>query len=242
MKKMTALLLALFMLLSGISALAEAQYGAWTVELTDVTVTAEGETIDVTPSLTVRVGYTDSHDAAWLAADVVKDGESLAGFWAEEEKSGVSRYACSAGDTCGVMDGRGDACFHKALMRQLGMDDAPDSLMEAVDMLDAFLNMPKGVTYLFDQLGSAKKQGKTSLAISVNLPGGRLEGTLTWRWDRRARKPFDLSDRREVAYSASRGIPGTEGFEEAWAELEASLMQDESMEELLIAMMLLFEE
>ena len=242
MKRIIAFLLSALMLLGGAGALAETQYGVWTIELTDVTVTADGEVISVTPSLVVRAGYTDVHDQAWLAGDIMKDGASLAGFMAEEEQSGVSRFAYTAGETCGVMDGRGSARFHKLLMQRMGMADVPDDLAEAVDMLDAFLNMPKGVEYLFSQLGSVKKQGKTGYRVSVELPGGRAEGTLSWRWERRAKKPFDLSGLRQVSYSPASGMDGTEGFAEAREELEASLMEDESMEELLIALMLMFGE
>lgn len=241
MKRMMAALLALLTLLCGVSALAETQYGAWTIELRDISVTADGEVIDVTPSLAVRAGYTDEHDEAWLTVDVMKDGESLAGFRAEETKNGASRYAYSMGETCGLMDGKGDARFHKLLMHELGISDAPDSLAEAIDMLDAFLNMPKGVEYLFSQLGSIKKQGKSGYAVSVGLLGGRVEGVLSWKWERRAKKPFDFSGLRDVSYRQAEGIRGTEGFDEAEAELEDSLMQDESMEELMIALMLLLE-
>ena len=241
-KKLTAALLALLTLLGSLSALAEAQYGAWTIELTDITITAEGEAVDAAAGLTVRVGYTEDHDEAWLTADIVKDGESLGGFMAEETKKGASRYAYTAGDTCGAMDGQGGACMHRLIVEQLGMKDIPDSLADAVDMLDAFLNMPKGVEYLFGQLGSAKKQGKTAYAVSVALPGGRVAGTLSWRWDRRAKKPFDLSGRREAAYSADGGIDGAEGMAEAREAIEDALMEDESMEETMIALMLLLGE
>ena len=240
MKKITAALTALILLLGSLPALAAAQYGAWTIELTDVAVEAAGERVALTPSLTVLVGFTEDHREAWLTIDAMKDGRSLGGFRAEEDGK-RSRYAYSEGESCGVMDG---AAFHKTLMRQyLGMasDAVPDKLPEAVDMLDAFLNMPKGVEYLFSQLGSAKKLGKTKLAVSFELSGVRIEGTVSWRWDRRAKKPFDLSGRREADYDKARGVTGTEGFPQAWEALQESLAQDESMEEMLILMMLLFE-
>ena len=214
MKKLIAALTALILLLGSLPALAAAQYGAWTIELTDIAVEAAGERVALTPSLKVRVGFTEDHGEAWLAADAMKDGESLGGFRAEEDAR-RSRYAWSLGDTCGVMDG---AAFHRVLMRQylaMPQDAVPDGLPEAVDMLDAFLNMPKGVEYLFSQLGSAKKQGKKKLDVSFELSGVRIEGTLSWRWDRRAKKPFDLSGRSEARYEASRGVAGTEGFPEA---------------------------
>ena len=236
MKRITAALIALTLALCGLPALAETQYGAWTIELSDVTLTVEGEEIEVAPSLIVRVGFSDDHARAWLAADVMKDGEALSGFRAEEEKSGASRCAYTAGETCAVLDGKGDARFHKLLMREMGMEEPPDSLAEAVDMLDAFLNMPKGVEYLFAHLGSIKKMGKNQYAVRVDLPGGRADFALAWRWERRAKKPFDLGGLREVKCDPSAGLAGIEGFDEC----EAALMEDESMEELLIALMLMF--
>ncbi len=241
MKKAIALLLALLLLTACLPALAAGQYGAWTVQLTDVALTLDGETIAVGPSLVIQVGFTEDLTEGWLTADVMADGASLAGFMAEEEESGVSRFAYTAGGTCGVMDGR-DMSFHRLAMRQMGISDVPDRLSGALGMLDAFLSMPKGVEYLFGQLGSAKKLGKTEYAVTVDLPGGRAEATLSWQWERRAKKPFDLSGRREAAYSAALGIAGTEGMEEARTELEESLARDESMEELMIALMLLLEE
>jgi|GEM_PF-4745210 len=243
MKRMTALLLAALLLFAARPTLAADPYGAWTIELTDIAVTVDGERIDVNPSLVVRVGFTEDLSRGWLTADVIKDGDSLAGFMAEEDESGASRFACTAGQTCGVMDGRGDARFHRVAMLQMGMAqaDVPDALSGALAMLDAFLSMPRGVEYLFEQLGSVKKRGANAYDVTVDLPGGQAAATLSWRWDRRVGKPFDLSGRREAPYSAQRGIAGTEGFEEACDELKEALMQDESMEELLIALMLLFE-
>ena len=241
MKKITALLLAALLTLSAAPALAADQYGAWTIDITDIALDVDGETSEVGPTVELIAGFTDDHEKAWLTADVMKNGESLGGFMAEEKESGFSRYAYTTGDTCGVMDGKGDR-FHELVMAGLGIDEIPENLSGAVDMLDALLNMPKGVEYLFGQLGSAKKLNKTSYAVRVNLPAGSVSATVTWRWERRAKKPFDFNGRREKKYSAADGIDGTEGFEQARADLEASLMRDESMEEVMIAMMILFEQ
>ncbi len=242
-KKIMAALLAALTLLAGTTALAADQFGAWTIELTDVAVTADGEEIAVGPTLLVRAGFTDDRKKGWLTADVMKNGQSLAGFMAEEKENGFSRYAYTAGETCGVMDGRDDARFHRAAMLQMEMprDEIPETLSGALDMLDAFLSMPKGVEYLFSQLGSIKKLGDCRYAVRVDLPGGRVEATLSWRWERRVKKPFDFNGRSEKPYSPARGIAGTEGFEEARAELEDALARDESLEEAMIALMILFE-
>ncbi|MBO4884705.1 MAG: hypothetical protein J5602_05285 [Clostridia bacterium] len=242
MKKITALALAALLLLTAAPALAADQYGAWTIELKDILLTADGEEIAIGPSVVVQAGFTDSHEKGWLTADVMKDGRSLAGFMAEEKESGFSRYAYTAGKTCGVMDGKNGARFHRLVMERLGMDEIPETLSGALDMLDAFLSMPKGVEYLFSQLGSAKKLGGNRYAVRVDLPGGSVEATLSWRWERRVKKPFDFNGRSEKAYSASSGIDGTEGFAEARDELEATLMEDETMEEAMIALMILFGE
>ncbi len=241
-KRFMALLLAALLLLMGAPALAADQYGAWTIELTDIAIEADGEEIPVTAVVVVRVGFTDDRKKGWLTADVMEDGASLAGFMAEEKESGFSRYAYTAGETCGVMDGKDGARFHRIVMEgmEIPARDIPETLSGALDMLDAFLSMPKGVEYLFSQLGSAKKLGGGRYAVRVDLPGGSAAATLSWRWERRVKKSFDFNGRSEKPYSPSRGIAGTEGFEEARAELEEALAEDESMEEALIALMLLF--
>ena len=238
MKRLTAALTALILLLAGLPALAETQYGAWTIELTDITLTTGGEEIEAEPSLVLRVGYTDDHTAAWLTADVVKDGTSLGGFRAEEDKGGASRLAFTTGDTRAATTGKSGARFHQLLMKELGVSDIPDSLAEAVDMLDAFLNMPKGVEYLFSHLGSIKKMSKSQYAVRLDLPDGRADFALSWRWERRAKKPFDLSGLREEKYDPAEGLAGIDGYD----DLQEALMEDESMEELLIALMLMFGE
>lgn len=243
-KKLMALLLTALLLLSAAPALAADQYGAWTIELTDIVIGADDEEIDTTAALVVQAGFTDNREKGWLTADVMKNGRSLAGFMVEEKESGFSRFAYTAGKTCGVMDGKDGARFHRIAMKQLEIPekDIPETLSGALDMLDAFLSMPKGVEYLFSQLGSAKKLGDKRYAVRVDLPGGSVAATLSWRWERRVKKPFDFKGRSEKAYSFVRGIAGTEGFEEARAELEETLMEDESMEEALIAVMILFGE
>ena len=242
--RIAALMLAALALFSGLGALAAEEYGAWTIELKDIAITAEGERIEVDPVLVLRAGWTDNREKAWLTAEIESDGEALAGFWAEEEESGVSRYAYSAGDTCGVMDGKGGARFHRIAMLQMGVEpgEIPEEISGALEMLDAFLKMPKGVGYLFGQLGSAKELGDNRYAVMVELPGGSVEGTLSWQWERRAKKPFDLNGRREAAYGTSDGIAGTEGFGEAREALEERLAEDESLEEAMIALMILFGE
>ena len=236
-KRLTAVLTALMILFS-LPALAETQYGAWTIEVSDLTLTAGGEEIEVEPSLILRVGFSDDHDRAWLAADVTKGGETLGGFRAEEERDGASRCAWVPGEAVAVMSGKGDASLHALLTRELGMKERPDSLAEAVDMVDAFLNMPKGVEYLFSHLGSIKKMGKSQYAVRLDLPDGRADFALSWRWERRAKKPFDLAGLSEVKGDPAGGLAGLAGYD----EFEAALMEDESMEELLIALMLMFGE
>ena len=171
-KKLMALLLTALLLLSAAPALAADQYGAWTIELTDIVIGADDEEIDTTAALVVQAGFTDNREKGWLTADVMKNGRSLAGFMVEEKESGFSRFAYTAGKTCGVMDGKDGARFHRIAMKQLEIPekDIPETLSGALDMLDAFLSMPKGVEYLFSQLGSAKKLGDKRYAVRVDLP------------------------------------------------------------------------
>ncbi len=244
MKKTLALMLALVLLSACAPALAADQYGAWTIRLTDIVVTAEGETFEAVPSLTLQAGFTEDYAKGWLAVELAEDGGVLASFVAEEDEGGTPRCAFEAGGSRGLA--KAGFPLYELAADWLGMarDERPDSLPAALEMLDAFLSMPKGVEYLFSHLGSVKKQGDGRYAVSVDLPGGRLRGTLSWRWERRARKPFDLNDwddadRFELRAQASRGaliVDDPDGFSEA---LEEAFMQDEALAELAIALMLL---
>ena len=59
MKKITALLLAALLTLSAAPALAADQYGAWTIDITDIALDVDGETIEVGPTVELIAGFTD---------------------------------------------------------------------------------------------------------------------------------------------------------------------------------------
>lgn len=240
MKKMIALLLALTLLLAS-PALAATQYGVWTIEITDLSVTVDGETVEAEDaSIVVRFGFTEDRGDAWLMAEIKGNGRTVAAFMAEEDESGLSRLAYSEGDTCARLKKGG---WHAVLMENLGFekDEVPKALSGAVDMLDALLARPKGVVYLFSQLGSAKTLKKNRYAVSVELPGGELAGTLKWSWERRAKKPFDLGDRADADYNPAKGLDSVEGFAQARAALEEKLLDDETLADITVAATLLLD-
>ena len=136
-KKLAAFCCVLCLILTPVGALAAPQYGAWVIEFENIELTVDGEVIAMDPPIRITVGFTDDFEDAFLTAEIPGGDEVLGAFMAEETEGGPSRCAWSEGDTCALM--RGKDSFHALVMRQLEIDEIPDYLTDAVDMLDEHL-------------------------------------------------------------------------------------------------------
>ncbi len=235
------LLLMVMVLMTGCLAHAEtdAAYGAWMMEAADIEVTVDGETVALNPTLLLRLGMTENLSNAYLTVEICRDDEVLAGFWAEEENGGKARYALSASETCGLVD-PGYYLHFMFIMPFLAEDyDTEDviQLSYALNMANALFGDKEQLAQLLQALGTVETTDDGAYRCSADIDGVAVSATLALRWEPTADKPFDLSQLREVPFTARTGIMATEGFMEAEEQMSMALMLDPSVLKLITVLM-----
>lgn len=261
MKRVLALWAALLML-AGMGAFAEDEerYIQYVAEISDIVLADSGGAYRLTPSLALTLGIGQDWQEGYLTAEVRKDGECLAGFWAEEiESEDIARFGFSEGKTYGLCNP--GSLFRARIMMVCGMeveDEEDVRLSRTLKALDSFLSAPDRVEYGLERAGIA--MGKF-LDGCLNLPGifssmwtqpntvteledggfhvsfpldaGTLEMDVHVTREEVASKPFDYSGREAATYRLLYGVEGVEGFPEAAEQMLENLLSDESLAALL---------
>lgn len=224
------LVLMLTLLLCFGAAHAEAEYGGWTLQFTDIQVARNGQTVGLAPRLTAAFGANEAQTEVWLEAVLVSQDETLTSLQVEY-RNGELRYSLSDAQTCGLISS-GDSML--ALLSMAAGSENPMALSDILDMLHQLLSSPDAVSGLLSALDVPNELTHDGLIhISIMISDVSFEGDLSWDRFDSVQKPFELSAKRDVAYSVSKGFLATEGFDEALSICEERLSAEPTVMQLL---------
>lgn len=199
MKKILAILLCAILLMSG--AMAGNVKDAWTVDVSEITVTRKGETVALSPTLKVQIGR--DINGCWVQAAVLLDEATV--FTGQMEYGYNNTLLFSTDGANDVLLVEGADLF----MNQFGLtiEKARSYVYALMNILDTGAYVPNGDENITPGSLEAQPTGENAAIVTLTHGETSVSARLIWE-ETEFVLPYDLSGKNPCRYTFREMFPG----------------------------------
>lgn len=199
MKKILAMILCALLMMS--SAMAGNVKDAWTVDVSNITVTHKGETVALSPTLKVQLGR--DINGCWAQVAVLLDETTVLTGQMEYGYNDTLLFSADGANDLLLVEGA------DLFMDQFGLplEKARSYVYTLMDILDAGAYTPNGDENITPGSVDAQVIGENAVILTLSHGETVLSAQLVWE-DIEPVLPYDLSEKNPCRYTFREMFPG----------------------------------